>query len=94
MFPSGKTFMSGPLRMASFIDLHLEPNSTLLANPDESIYTLSAFRENRGEGMMWLYGENIRNFSISGTGRIDGNAVAFMGKELDDSFEPETRHRL
>lgn len=87
VFPSGKTFMSGPLRMASFIDLHLEPNSTLLANPDESIYTLSAFRENRGEGMMWLYGENISNFSISGTGRIDGNAVAFMGKELDDSFE-------
>ncbi len=87
VFPSGKTFLSGPLRMASNVDLHLTPNSTLLANPDESVYTESAFGANRGEGMMWLYGKDIENFSISGTGRIDGNAVAFMGAELDDSFE-------
>ena len=87
VFPSGKTFLSGPLRMASNVDLHLSPNSTLLANPDESVYTESAFGANRGEGMMWLYGKDIENFSISGTGRIDGNAVAFMGAELDDSFE-------
>lgn len=87
VFPSGKTFLSGPLRMASNVDLHLSPNSTLLANPDESVYTESAFGANRGEGMMWLYGRDIENFSISGTGRIDGNAVAFMGAELDDSFE-------
>ncbi len=87
VFPSGKTFLSGPLKMASYVDLHMEPNSRLLANPDESIYNVSAFRDNRGEGMMWLYGEHLENFSISGTGTIDGNAVAFMGRELDDSFE-------
>lgn len=87
VFPSGHTFLSGPLRMASNVDLHLSPNATLLANPDESIYTESAFGANRGEGMMWLSGKDIENFSISGTGRIDGNAVAFMGAELDDSFE-------
>lgn len=87
IFPAGKTFLSGPLKMASYVDIHLQPNSTLLANPDESAYDISAFKENRGEGMMWLYGEHIKNFSISGTGRIDGNAVAFMGDELDDSFE-------
>lgn len=73
--------MSGPLKMASYVDMHLEPNSVLLANPDESIYNISAFRANEGEGMMWLYGEGISNFSISGTGAIDGNAVAFMGAE-------------
>lgn len=87
IFPSGKTFMCGPLKMASYVDIHMQPNSTLIANPDESVYTVSAFKDNRGEGMMWLYGEHIKNFSISGTGRIDGNAVAFMGAELDDSFE-------
>lgn len=87
IFPSGKTFMSGPLKMASYVNLHMEPNSTLLANPDESIYNISAFKENRGEGMMWLYGEHLKNFSISGTGKIDGNAIAFMGKELHDSYE-------
>lgn len=87
VFPSGKTFLSGPLELKSNINLFMEPNSILKANPDESIYRLSAFGANEGEGMMWLHGKDIENFSISGTGRIDGNAIEFMGKELDDSFE-------
>lgn len=87
LFESGKTYLSGPLHFRSNVNIHLEPNSLLIANPDESIYHESAFGPNQGEGMMWLSGKDIENFSISGTGRIDGNAVAFMGAELDDSFE-------
>lgn len=87
VFPSGKTFMAGPLHLKSNVDLHLQPNSVLLANPDEAVYTESAFRENRGEGMMWISGKDIQNVSITGQGRIDGNGVAFMGRELDDSYE-------
>lgn len=87
VFVSGKTYLSGPLHLKSNVDLHLQPNSVLLANPDERVYTESAFRDNRGEGMMWISGKDLRNISISGTGRIDGNGVAFMGGELDDSYE-------
>lgn len=87
IIPSGKTFMAGPLHLKSNVDLHLQPNSVLLANPDEAVYTESAFRENRGEGMMWISGKDIHNVSITGQGRIDGNGVAFMGQELDDSYE-------
>lgn len=87
IFESGKTYMSGPIHLKSDVDLHLKPNAVLLANPDESVYTESAFRANRGEGMMWISGTDLRNVSITGTGRIDGNGVAFMGKELDDSYE-------
>ena len=87
IFPSGKTFMAGPLHLKSNVDLHLQPNSVLLANPDEAVYTESAFRENRGEGMMWISGKDIQNISITGQGRIDGNGVAFMGRELSDSYE-------
>lgn len=87
VIPAGKTFLCGPLHFKSNVNLHLEPNSILLANPDESIYHESAFGANEGEGMMWLSAKGIENFSISGTGRIDGNAIAFMGAELDDSFE-------
>lgn len=87
VFPSGKTFMAGPLHLKSNVDLHLQPNSVLLANPDEAVYTESAFRENRGEGMMWISGKDIHNVSITGHGRIDGNGVAFMGQELSDSYE-------
>lgn len=85
--PTGHTFMAGPIQLKSNIDLHLEVGAILLANPDESIYELSAFGENRGEGMMWLWCKDIENLSITGRGTIDGNGIAFMGKELHDSYE-------
>lgn len=87
IIPSGKIFMAGPLHLKSNVNLHLQPNSVLLANPDEAVYTESAFRGNRGEGMMWISGKDIQNISITGQGRIDGNGVAFMGRELSDSYE-------
>ena len=85
--PAGKWFMTGPFELKSFVNLHLEPNSKLIASPDESLYTESAFRDNRGEGMMWISAKDVSNISITGTGAINGNGVAFMGKELDDSYE-------
>lgn len=84
--PAGRTFLCGPFHLASFVELHLEPNARLLANPDEACYTESAFRANRGEGMCWISGEGIRQIAITGTGELDGNGVAFMGEELDDSY--------
>lgn len=87
LVPAGHTFLCSPFKLASYVDLHLAPNSCLLANPDESVYTESAFGENRGEGMMWISGKDLKNVSITGTGTIDGNGVAFMGKELEDSYE-------
>ena len=37
--------------------------------------------------MMWISGKDLKNVSITGTGTLDGNGVAFMGKELEDSYE-------
>ena len=87
LLPANYTFMSGPLRLKSNVNLHLEATAVLIANPDESIYNLSAFGENRGEGMMWIYANGADNISITGKGTIHGNGIAFMGKELDDSYE-------
>lgn len=87
LFPAGKKFLCGPLELKGNIDYHFEPGSVLKANPDESIYNLSAFGENRGEGMLWLYARDAENISFSGSGTIDGNAIAFMGAELEDSYE-------
>lgn len=84
--PSGHTYLAGPFDLKSNIDFHVEANAVVLANPDESIYTKSAFRENPGEGTIWIGGENIENVTISGGGTIDGNGVSFMGEELDDSY--------
>ncbi len=57
------------------------------ADPDEHLYTTSAFGSNRGEGMLWLWVRDSRNIKISGQGTIDGNGVAFMGRESADSYE-------
>ena len=37
--------------------------------------------------MMWLYANDAENISITGVGTISGNGVAFMGAELEDSYE-------
>lgn len=87
LLPANHTFLAGPIQLKSNVNLHIETNATLLANPDESIYHLSAFGANKGEGMMWLYANDAENISITGVGTISGNGVAFMGAELEDSYE-------
>lgn len=87
VFSTNHTFISGPVELKSNINIVLEANSVWKANPDESVYKLSAFGENRGEGMMWIYAKDAKNISITGKGTIHGNGVAFMGKELHDSYE-------
>ncbi len=83
----GHTFLCGPVELKSNVELHLEATATLLCNPDEKIYQLSAFRDNRGEGMLWLWADGADNMSITGRGTIHGNGIRFMGAELSDSYE-------
>lgn len=64
LVPAGHTFLCGPFKLASYVELQLAPNSRLLANPDESIYTESAFGANRGEGMMWISGKDLKTYPL------------------------------
>ena len=87
LLPRNHIFMAGPLELKSNVELYLEATATLKAHPDESIYHLSAFGKNEGEGMLWLYANDAENISITGKGTIHGNGIAFMGAELEDSYE-------
>jgi hypothetical protein len=80
------TYLAGPFNVKSNIDLHIQGGARLLANPDEKVYTKSAFRQNPGEGTIWIGGENVENFTISGNGEIDGNGISFMGAEEEDAY--------
>ena len=86
-FPAGFIFLSGPFYLKSFVTLQIETGATLLANPEESVYTHSAFRDNKGEGTIWIGGEDIEQISIIGGGVIDGNGIAFMGDEQKRAYD-------
>jgi len=86
LIPAPYTFISGPIELKSNIDFHVEAGAVIKASSDEKLYTKSAFRENKGEGTMWISGENIQNVSISGSGSINGNGISFMGAEQEDSY--------
>ena len=87
LLSGGHTYMASPIRLKSYVNLHVEASATLKAIPDEGKYHLSAFGANEGEGMMWIYAEHAERISITGQGIIHGNGIAFMGKELEDSYE-------
>ena len=59
VFSANHTFLSGPVQLKSNVNIVLETNSVWKANPDESIYHLSAFGKNEGEGMMWIWAKDV-----------------------------------
>ena len=87
VLPAPYTFLAGPFDLKSNVEFYVAAGATLIANPEEKIYRRSAFRDNPGEGTIWIGAEDVHNVTISGQGRIDGNGISFMGKELDDSYE-------
>ena len=94
LIPAPFTFMTGPIDLKSNVEFHVEGGAKILANPDEKVYTKSAFRSNPGEGTIWIGAENVVNLTLSGAGEINGNGIAFMGAELDDSYDLKPFHIL
>ncbi|MBO9618272.1 MAG: right-handed parallel beta-helix repeat-containing protein [Niabella sp.] len=87
LFGGTAVYLAGPFNVRSNIELHLDPGAKIMANPDPRVYTKSAFGKNLGEGSIWIEGREVENFSITGSGEINGNGIAFMGAELEDSYE-------
>ena len=86
LVPAGYTFSCGPFKLKSNVELHIEIGATLKAIPEESAYTESAFRNNKGEGTIWIGGNEAENILITGGGTVDGNGMVFMGAEQPDAY--------
>ena len=87
LLPAGATFVAGPLALRSHVELCVESGATLLAHPDPSRYTRSAFApDNLGEGSRWLSADSLEQVTLCGGGVIDGNAPAFMGAVSGDAY--------
>ncbi len=78
LFPVG-TFLSGPLAMKSKVNLHLAAGSTLRILPYGSGNgTVAGTYPNSGtlnDYSDFIYGKNLTNIAITGTGTIDGNGA-------------------
>ena len=81
VIPGGGVFLSGPFCFKSNVNLVVEANAILKASTDESLYTESAFKENRSEGSLWISGFEAHRIGISGRGVIDGQGTQFMVNE-------------
>ncbi|HVZ25934.1 MAG TPA: glycoside hydrolase family 28 protein, partial [Sediminibacterium sp.] len=90
--PAGHTFLCGPIHLRSHIELYVDANAILLASPDPDQYPESAFGKNTGEGTIWIGGRELEQVTIDGSGTIDGNGIAFMGPEREDSYELKPFH--
>lgn len=84
--PAGATYLTGPFNLKSNIEFEVQVNARVLASPDEKLYTQSAFKDNKGEGTIWIGGQNLNNVTLCGAGTLDGNGISFMGAELEDSY--------
>jgi len=87
LVPAGGTFVAGPFALRSHVELCVESGATLLASPDLSRYSQSAFAaDNRGEGSRWISADHLEQVTLCGGGTIDGNAQAFLGPATDDAY--------
>ncbi len=86
VFPGGFVFLTGPFKFKSFVKLVVEANAVILASTDITLYTESAFKENRSEGSMWISGFEAHRIGISGEGVIDGQGTEFMLNEEKTHF--------
>lgn len=75
LVPAGEYF-TGPIQLYSNITLHLTPGSVLKFSTNQDDYTVVKSRwegASREVYMSCIYGENIENVTISGSGKLDGN---------------------
>ena len=75
LIPAGE-FFTGPIRLYGNITLHLTPGAVLKFSTNQDDYPVV---NSRWEGvsrevyMSCIYGEDIENVTISGSGKLDGN---------------------
>lgn len=68
--PKGR-FLSGSIRLASGVELHLEKGAVLLGSTDPAQY------QRNSDHLAFLFAEDAHDVSVTGTGTIDG-----QGREL------------
>lgn len=87
------TYLSGTVYLKSNIDFHLMPGAVLFGSPDKEDYNADdfcpqncVFESDCTSGAHLLVAVEQNNVTLSGRGRIDGNAKAFLQDPNSDGF--------
>ena len=94
---SGGTFLSGEIELRSDMTFFVSPDATVLGTQDHSKYPLREPRTSlcahRQLGRGLLYGENIKNITVTGGGMLDGNGLYRfkMNDPVNDRRELDAR---
>lgn len=72
-------WITGPIRLRSNIDIHLSHNCIILFSPDKSLYPVTSPDKGTSSNLCTapFNASGIKNFSITGSGIIDGNGEAW-----------------
>ena len=72
--PAG-VWLTGPIELRSGIDLHLEKDAIVLFSPEKALFAVIEADEGTSGTMRRppVFAHNITNFSITGSGVLDGN---------------------
>ena len=74
--PDG-TWLTGPIKMVSNVDLHLEKNAVILGSTNKELYVQKAdsLRDGSKKCHALIYGSKLENVGITGYGTIDGQGI-------------------
>lgn len=87
--PSG-TYLTGAIFLKSNIELHVSPGATLSFSTELADYPVV---ESRWEGVQrevhasCIYGQNLENISVTGSGTLDGNGQPWWEKHRNHPEE-------
>ncbi len=81
----GGTFLTAPIRLKSYVELHLDSSAVLLGSPRTEDYkswedteTIDADMLPRHSAASLIFAENCHHISLTGTGTIDANGTYFV----------------
>jgi polygalacturonase len=87
--PAGK-FLTGPLFLRSDIHLHLDAGAVLLGSENPEDYPIAGHRWEGAEQETYaplITGRGLRNITVSGRGRIDGQGAAWWRRHREGGLK-------
>src|SRR5215469_16935955 len=79
-------WMTGPIRLCSNLNLHLERGALIRFSGDFNLYPLTVFNmkgEKEVDSMSPIFGQDLENVAITGEGIIDGSGDAWRPMKRD-----------